>query len=138
MSESVGVVDAGVILTRLDDRRRSHRAAVALFASSTRGSTRLHVSVVNLAEALEHSRGAAESTGLDLIAVIGGFDVTISSPDIDIARRVARLSVLEDVSLADRFALATAQALDARLHTTDRVLAACARRLRLPVTAYAY
>ena len=136
MPENVGVVDAGVILTRLDRRRRSHAAAVALFESGGRGPTRLHMFIVNLAEALQHSRSYREATGVDLIAVLGGFDVTIALPDVDIARRVADLSVLGDASLADRFALATAQALGARLHTTDRMLAGLARRCRLPTTLY--
>lgn len=136
MPENVDVVDAGVILTRLDRRRRSHAAAVALFASGGRGATRLHMSLVNLAEALQHSRSYREATGVDLVAVLGGFDVTIAVPDVDTARRVADLSVLGDASLADRFALATAQALGARLHTTDRVLAGLARRCRLPTTLY--
>ena len=94
------------------------------------------MSIVNLAEALQHSRSYSEATGVDLVAVLGGFGVTIALPDVDIARRVADLSVLGDASLADRFALATAQALGARLHTTDRVLAGLARRCRLPTTLY--
>ena len=134
--ENVGVVDAGVILTRLDRRRRSHAAAVALFESGGRGTTRLHMSIVNLAEALQHSRSYSEATGVDLVAVLAGFDVTITVPDVAIARRVADLSVLGDASLADRFALATTQALGARLHTTDRVLAGLTRRCRLPTTLY--
>lgn len=135
-SETAGVVDAGVILTRLDRRRRSHDRAVALFASSTQGSTRLYVSVVNLAEALEHSGAPVESTGFDVVAVLHGFNVMVTLPDVDIARRVARLSTLPNVSLGERFAIATAQALGARLHTTDRVLAGLRRRWQLPVTLY--
>jgi predicted nucleic acid-binding protein len=134
--ESVGVVDAGVILTRLDRRRRSHVRTVALFASSERRASALHVSAVNLAEALEHARGYTEATGVDLVAVLTAFAVTVVSADVDIARRVARLGHLDDASLADRFALATADALGARLHTTDRVLAGFARRSRIPVTLY--
>jgi predicted nucleic acid-binding protein len=134
--ESVGVVDAGIILARLDHRRRSHSAAITLFASSARGAARLHVSVVNLAEALQPSRAYSEATGVDVVAVLGGFDVIITAPDVDVARRVARLSALLDASLADRFALASAQALGARLHTADRVLAGLARRCRVPTTLY--
>ena len=134
--ENVGVVDAGVILTRLDRRRRSHAVTIALFASSARAATRLHMSIVNLAEALQHSRSYSKATGVDLIAVLGGFDVIITAPDVDIARRAADLSGLGDASLADRFALAMAQALGARLHTTDRVLARLARRCRLSATLY--
>lgn len=134
--ESVGVVDAGVVLTRLDRRRRSHAAAVALFASGARGATRLYVSTVNLAEAFQHARAYLEATGVDLLAVLGGFGVIVTAPDADIARRAADLSALGDASLADRFALATTQALSARLHTTDRVLAGLARQCRVPTTLY--
>lgn len=136
MPENVGVIDAGVILTRLDRRRRSHPAAVTLFASSIRGTTRLHVSIVNLAEALQHSRAYSQATGVDVIAVLASFEVVITTPDVDVARRVAELSSLGDASLADRFALATAQMLSARLHTTDRVLAGLARRCRIATTLY--
>lgn len=136
VSENVGVVDAGVVLTRLDRRRRSHPAAMALFASGSRGAARLHISVVNLAEALWHARTYSEATGVDVIALLGAFGVIIAAPDVDIARRVSNLGALGDASLADRFALATAQALGARLHTTDRVFAGLARRCRLPTALY--
>jgi predicted nucleic acid-binding protein len=134
--ENVGVVDAGVILTRLDPRRRSHSRTVALFGGSASGESRLHISAVNLAEALAHGRPYTEATGVDIVAVLTAFGVTVASADADMAVRVARLSRLDEASLADRFALATAQTLGARLHTTDRELAAIARRVRLPVTLY--
>ena len=134
--ENVGVVDAGVVLTRLDRRRRSHAAAVALFAAAAQGRTELHLSIVNLAEALQHSRAYREATGVDVVTVLTGFGVLIAAPDVNIARRVADLSALGDASLADRFALATSLALGARLHTTDRVLAGLGRRCRVPTTVY--
>jgi predicted nucleic acid-binding protein len=134
--KSVGVVDAGVVLTRLDRRRRSHEASVALFASSARGAVRLHVSVVNLAEVLQHARPYSETTGVDVISVLAGFDVVLNAPDVEVARRVAGLSVFQDAPLAERFALATAQVLGARLHTTDRILAGLARRCQVPATLY--
>ena len=94
------------------------------------------MSTVNLAEAFQHARAYVEATGIDLVAVLGGFRVIVTAPDADVARRAAELSVLGDASLADRFALATAQALGARLHTTDRVLAGFARRCHVPTTLY--
>jgi predicted nucleic acid-binding protein len=134
---NVGVVDAGIVLTRLDRRRRSHAATVTLFESSLRGTASLHLSVVNLAEALQHAQAHADDTGVDVVAVLSGFGVAIAVPDVGTARSVAALSRrLVDVSLADRFALATAQALGARLHTTDRVLAGVARRCRVPTSLY--
>lgn len=136
MPENVGVVDAGVVLTRLDRRRRSHGAAVTLFESAARGTRRLHLSSVNLAEALQHAREYERATGVDVIAVLTSFNVIVTTPEIDTARRVAELGVLADASLADRFARATAQTLSARLHTTDRVLARLARRCHIPTTLY--
>ncbi len=125
VSENAGVVDAGVILTRLDRRRRSHAAAVALFDSCARGALRLHMSTVNLAEALQRSRAYREATGVDVVAILRGLSVVITPPDVDVARRVSELS-----------ALATTQAFGARLHTTDRVLAQFARRCHVPTTLY--
>jgi hypothetical protein len=59
--ESVGAVDAGVILTRLDPRRRGHARTVTLFDVSARGGGDLCMSVVNLAEALEHARPTSKT-----------------------------------------------------------------------------
>ena len=136
MTAGVGVLDAGVVLTRLDRRRRAHPAVVALFDRSARHGDRLHISVVNLAEVLHHARDYTEATGIDPVAVLRACGVAIDSPDIEAARRVARLASLADTSLADRFALATALMRHARLHTTDTTLAGFARRLRVPVTLY--
>ncbi len=118
----VGVVDAGVVLTRLDRRRRSHREVLTLFERSARGAADLHISVVNLAEVLQHSRDYTVATGVDPVSVLPASGVVIDRPDVEVARSVALLGSLGDASLADRFALATAQVLRARLHTTDRVL----------------
>lgn len=92
--ENVGVVDAGVILTRLDRRRRSHAEATALFASSARGAARLDVSIVNLAEALQHARAYSEATGVDLIAVLAGFDVRLVQRTRGVAAAVVNGEVL--------------------------------------------
>lgn len=135
-SESVGVVDAGVVLARLDRRRSSHAEAVKLFARGAGGRLALHVSVVNLAEVFQHAREYVRATGVDLVAVLNAFGVAVHSPGIDVAREAAELSGTTDLSLADRFAAATAITLGARLHTTDRALATTFRRLRRPVTTY--
>lgn len=135
-SARAGVLDAGVVLTRLDRHRRSHREVVALFDRSARGAVALSISIVNLAEVLEHARLYADATGIDPVAVLTAFKIGIDSSDLDVARRVALLSSLADASLADRFAIATAQAQGAKLHTTDLTLARAAVRLRLSVTTY--
>jgi predicted nucleic acid-binding protein len=72
-SASTGVVDGGVILTRLDRRRRSHTEALALFERSSRETLDLHISGVNLAEALQHTRAYTHATGIDVTAVLKQF-----------------------------------------------------------------
>ena len=136
MPENAGVVDAGVVLTRLDRRRRSHHEVLTLFHRSARDRIGLHISVVNLAEVLQHSQRYTAVTGVDPIHVLHASGIAIHRPDVDVAKSAALLGSLGDVSLADRFALATASVLGARLHTTDRVLADWARRRRILVTVY--
>jgi predicted nucleic acid-binding protein len=124
-SATAGVLDAGVVLARLDPTRRGHRRAVALLGAGRRAG--LHISSVNLAEALQHSRDYSRATGVDMVALLESFAVSIHSPGVEVSRRVAALSVWPGASLADRFATATAECLRARLYTTDRELAALAR-----------
>lgn len=121
--ESVGVVDSGVVLTRLDRARRAHAGVVALFDRAAAGELQLSISVVNLAEVFQHARRYTEATGVDLAALLRAYRVAVHSPDVNLARRVALLASLKGASLADRFAVATAEELQARLHTTDTALA---------------
>jgi predicted nucleic acid-binding protein len=135
-SAAAGVVDAGVVLARLDRRRRSYARVTELFNRSARRDTTLYLSIVNLAEVLQHGRRYSEATGLDLVALLAAFRVELHRPDVGVARRVAELATLEDTSLADRFAAATAEALDARLYTTDSTLVTALRRRKVPVTRF--
>jgi predicted nucleic acid-binding protein len=135
-SGSVGVVDAGVVLARLDRRHPSHGEAVRLFDHAASGRVVLHLSAVNLAEVFQHTRAYVHATGVDLLAVLDAFKVAVHSPGAEVARLVGQLSASTELSLADRFAAATAMLLRARLHTTDRVLAAQIRRQWRPVTTY--
>lgn len=96
----------------------------------------LHLSVVNLAEVLQHARAYVRATGVDPVALLNAFKVAIHSPDAEVAQLVADLSATTELSLADRFAAGTASALGARLHTTDTVLADAVRKQRRPVTVY--
>jgi len=123
-----GVLDAGVVLARLDPTRRGHRRAIALLDPGASRRAALHISAVNLAEALQHSRTYSRETSVDLVALLSSFAVSVHAPDIEVARRVAALAAWPEASLADRFAAATAEHLRARLYTTDGVLAAAARR----------
>jgi predicted nucleic acid-binding protein len=134
--ESVGVVDAGVVLARLDRRRPSHPEVVRLFERASRGRVSLHLSVVNLAEVLQHARAYVRVTGLDPLVLLNAFKVAIHSPGAEVAQLAADLSTTTELSLADRFAAGTAAVLGARLHTTDIVLAQALRKQRRPVTIY--
>ena len=133
---SAGVLDAGIVLARLDRRRRSHARIVTLLDRGRRGHAVLYLSVVNLAEVLEHGRAYSRETGLDLAALLTGFGVQLHAPDAGTARAAAELAAYPDLSLADRFAAATAHVLHARLHTTDPVLARSLRRGPIPVSEY--
>ncbi len=135
-SGRVGVLDAGVVLGRLVRERRSHEEIVALFNSCVDGRLQLWISLVNLAEALEHSRDYRRATGVDPVALLEAFHISLHAPDVVTARRVAELASPEDASLADRFAVATADVLGARLYTTDRALAQTLRKRRRLVTCF--
>ena len=134
--EPRGVLDAGVVLARLDPSRRSHKAVRELFDRCTQGKIRLMLSMVNLAEALQYARDYQTSTGFDLIAALRSYDVALHSPDLPVVRRVAELAVIHDASLGDRFAMATAQINKSRLYTTDPTLLKYCRQRKLPVTHF--
>jgi predicted nucleic acid-binding protein len=89
---------------------------------------------VNLSELLQHGRVYSRDTGVDLVALLSSFSVSVHAPDAEVARRVAALAAWGGVSLADRFAAATADHLRARLYTTDGVLASAAKRHGLACT----
>jgi predicted nucleic acid-binding protein len=132
---TAGVLDAGVVLARLDRSRRGHGRACALLDTGASRRATLHISAVNLAEVLQHGRRYSRDTGVDLVALLQSFAVSVHAPDEEVARRVAEFAIWHDVSLADRFAAATADHLRARLYTTDGVLASAARRHGIPCTS---
>ena len=133
-SRAAGVLDAGVVLARLDPSRHGHRQMVALLDPGGSRRVPLWISAVNLSEVLQHSRTYSRETGVDLVALLASFSVSVHAPDAEVARRVAALAVWPEVSLAERFAAATAEHLRARLYTTDGVLASAARRHGLACT----
>ena len=65
--------------------------------------------------------------GVDLVTLLESFAVSVHAPDVEVARRVAALAAWPEVSMADRFAAATAEWLRARLYTTDGFLATATR-----------
>ena len=129
---SGGVLDAGVVLGWIRGGHRSGRKLESLFGRSRQKKSRLVISTVNLAEVLIHTWQWSRSTGGDALTLLRAFGVEIHSPDESVARRVAKLHT----SLADGFAAATAQELNARLHTTDGELVEQLKRTRLTVSHY--
>jgi predicted nucleic acid-binding protein len=125
-----GVLDAGIIIGWLQRRPRSLAKVDALLDSCRARSTRLFLSVVNLAEVLAHMSDWRKATGADPLHVVRAYGVEIHKPDEAVAARVAMLRT----SIADGFAAATALELGCRLYTTDRDLQAQLRSARLAVT----
>jgi predicted nucleic acid-binding protein len=112
------VLDTDVVIAALDRQDRHHsKAAKAIQALSADGLPML-LSLINYAETLV--RPAEDETTLriarDALAALG---VQLIAPTPTIAVDAARHRAL-NVSLADGFALATAQAHDAYLASFDR------------------
>lgn len=112
------VLDTDVVIAALDRADAHHRAAAAAFARFVAEETELLLCSVNYAEALvrpaeneSHLRAAVEA-----IASLG---IRVLAPDPSLARLAARRRGLS-VSLADGFAIATAERAGADLASFDR------------------
>lgn len=112
------VLDTDIVIAALDRADAHHAAAAAAFERLTAGRTELVICTVNYAEALlrpaedERSLRAA----VDAIASLG---IRTSSPDAALARLAARRRAL-GISLADGFAVATAERVGADLASFDQ------------------
>lgn len=115
---SACVLDTDVVIAVLDDEDAHHRTARRAVSAMLEREMSLLLSTVNYAEALvrpaEDERLLRVAT--DALAVLG---VRIVAPTPPIARDAARHRGLA-VSLADCFAIATAQAHGAAVATFDR------------------
>lgn len=124
---SACVLDTDVVIAVLDDRDAHHRIARRAVSAMIEQDTSLLLSTVNYAEALvrpaEDERLLRLAT--DAIAVLG---VRIVAPTPPVGRDAARHRGLA-VSLADGFAIATAQAHGAAVATFDRRVRRALRRL---------
>jgi predicted nucleic acid-binding protein len=112
------VLDTDVVIAALDRRDAHHgKAARAVEAMSAEG-TALLLSAVNYAESLV--RPAQDEQSLrTAIKAIAALQIRVVPPDAAIARDAARHRGL-GVSLADGFALATADARAATVASFDR------------------
>lgn len=101
------VLDTDVVIAALDRADAHHAAATDLLRELTADLTALVICTINYAEALVRPAVDPETLriAVDAIAALG---VTPVSPSAAVARDAARLRGL-GISLADGFALATAQ-----------------------------
>ncbi len=112
------VLDTDVVIAALDRRDAHHADAARVLMGMRAASTPLLLSLINFAETLVRP---AEEDGALQVAVdaLATLDIELIAPTPAIAIDAARHRGL-NISLADGFALATAQARSATLATFDR------------------
>jgi predicted nucleic acid-binding protein len=115
---SVCVLDTDVVIAALDRRDAHHQDAAKAVTQLLDGGTALLLSLINYAETLVRPAEDERSlrAAVDAVAALG---IELVSPTPAIARDAARHRAL-NVSLADGFALATAQTRHATVATFDR------------------
>lgn len=116
------VLDTDVVIAALDRQDSHHAAAATAVKTMFDGQTTMLLSLVNYAETLVRPAEAERTLQLAIDAV-SALGVKLIAPTPRIAMDAARHRAL-NVSLADGFALATAQAERAGVATFDR----CVRR----------
>ena len=112
------VLDTDVVIAALDRRDSHHASAAAGIKAMIEGETPLLLSLFNYAETLVRPAEAEESLRAALDA-LGALGIRLIAPTPAIARDAARHRAL-NISLADGFALATAQARKASVASFDR------------------
>jgi len=115
---SVCVLDTDVVIAALDRTDAHHHAAVRAFGRWAGEGVELLLCTVNYAEALVRPAEEEQTmrTAVDAIASLG---IRLHAPDATLARSAARRRAL-GISLADGFALATAERAGAHLATFDK------------------
>ncbi len=112
------VLDTDVAIAALDRRDAHHAQAATAITAMIESETPLLLSLVNYAETLvkpAEEKGSLRAA-IDALSALG---IQLIAPTPSIARDAARYRAL-NISLADGFALATAQAERATLATFDR------------------
>jgi predicted nucleic acid-binding protein len=112
------VLDTDVVIAALDRADAHHAAAREAFGRFASMGIELTICTVNYAEALVRP-AEDERTLRAAVDAISSLGIRISAPDAATARLAARRRAL-GVSLADGFAIATAERLEADLATFDR------------------
>jgi predicted nucleic acid-binding protein len=112
------VLDTDVVIAALDRRDAHHDAAAAAVLRMLDDGIPLLLSTVNYAEALV--RPAEQKATLErAVEAIAGLGIRLVAPTPEIARAAARHRAL-GISLADGFAIATAEVGSAAVATFDR------------------
>jgi predicted nucleic acid-binding protein len=115
---STCVLDTDVVIAALDRSDAHHAQARDAFERFASTGTELVICTINYAEALV--RPAEDERNLrSAVDAIGSLGIRTSSPDAATARLAARRRAL-GVSLANGFAIATAERLGADLASFDR------------------
>jgi predicted nucleic acid-binding protein len=112
------VLDTDVVIAALDRKDSHHAFAAAGIKAMIESDTPLLLSLVNYAETLVRPAEAEESLRAVLDA-LGALGIRLIAPTPAIAIDAARHRAL-NISLADGFALATAQARKASVASFDR------------------
>ena len=112
------VLDTDVVIAALDRRDAHHLDATKAVRSMIKDETPLLLSLVNYAETLVRPAEDADSLKAATNA-IRSLGIKLIAPTAAMARDAARLRAL-NISLADGFALATAQARGASVASFDR------------------
>lgn len=112
------MLDTDVVIAALDRRDSHHASAAAGIKAMIESDTPLLLSLVNYAEMLVRPAEAEESLRAALDA-LGALGIRLIAPTAAMAVDAARHRAL-NISLADGFALATAQARKASVASFDR------------------
>jgi predicted nucleic acid-binding protein len=114
---SACVLDTDVVIAALDRRDAHHAHAAAAITAMIGAETELLLSLVNYAETLVKP-AESEATLRSAIGALAALGIRLVAPSPAIARDAARHRGL-NISLADGFAIATAQARGASVASFD-------------------
>ncbi len=114
---SACVLDTDVVIAALDRRDAHHTRAAAAITAMIAAETELLLSLVNYAETLAKP-AESQATLRSAVGALAALGIRLVAPSPAIARDAARHRGL-NISLADGFAIATAQARGASVASFD-------------------
>jgi predicted nucleic acid-binding protein len=126
------VLDTDVVIAALDRSDAHHPAAAAVFARFDAEGAELLICSVNYAEVLVRP-AQDERTLREASEAIAGLGIRVQAPGASIARLAARRRNL-GISLADGFALATAERAGADVASFDKRVRRALERADIPLT----